>query len=67
MILKLLIDFYRWLWGMKPWVVQTVDEPMLLAIVFGALIDICAIAGIVGLAVTAYNDRKYKKRVGGIK
>lgn len=52
---------------MKPWVVQTVDEPMLLAIVFGALIDICAIAGIVGLAVTAYNDRKYKKRVGGIK
>lgn len=58
MILKLLIDFYRWLWGMKPWVVQTLDEPTALLIGFGAIIDIVAIVGIVGLAVTAYNDRK---------
>lgn len=58
MILKLLIDFYRWLWGMPPWVVQTIDEPTAMAIMFGALIDICAIVGVVGLAITAYNDRK---------
>jgi hypothetical protein len=58
MILKLLIDFYRWIWGMKPWVMQTVDEPAALMISFGALIDICAIVGIVGSIITAYNDRK---------
>jgi hypothetical protein len=62
MILKGLIDFYRWLWGMKPVVIQSIDEPELF-IGFGALIDIAAIVGIVGLAVTAYNDRKRKKRV----
>lgn len=58
MILKLLIDFYRWLWGIPPLVLQTVDEPTALAIMFGALIDITAIAGIVVLVLTAYNDRK---------
>lgn len=58
MILKLLIDLYRWLWGMKPWIAQTIDEPTLMVITFGAFIDIGAIAGVVGLAVTAYNDRK---------
>jgi hypothetical protein len=58
MFLKLLIDFYRWLWGMPSWVVQTVDEPTMMVILFGALIDITAIVGIVGLAITAYNDRK---------
>jgi hypothetical protein len=46
---------------MKPWFVQTADEPTVLLIVFGAMIDICAIAGIVGFAVTAYNDRKRGK------
>lgn len=61
MILKLLIDFYRWAWGMKPWITETVDEPTALLIVFGAMIDIVAIVGIVGLAVTAYNDRKRGK------
>jgi hypothetical protein len=61
MILKLLIDFYRWLWGMKPWAVQTVDEPTVLLIVFGAMIDIVAIVGIVELAITAYNNRKRGK------
>lgn len=58
MILKLLIDFYRWAWGMKPWVVQTADNEIGLLIMFGAIIDICAIVGIIGLAVTAYNNRK---------
>jgi hypothetical protein len=48
---------------MKPVVIQSIDEPTLQAIGFGALIDIAAIVGIVGLAATAYNDRKRKKRV----
>jgi hypothetical protein len=43
---------------MEPWVVQTVDEPTALLITFGAMIDICAIVGIIILAITAYNDRK---------
>lgn len=63
MILKLLIDFYRLLWGMKPLVAQTIDEPTLMVITFGAFIDIGAIVGIVGLAVSAYNDRKKNKGV----
>lgn len=58
MILKLLIDFYRWLWGMPPLVVQLDNEPIVLAITFGTIIDITAIIGIIGCAVTAYNDRK---------
>lgn len=61
MILKLLIDFYRWLWGMPPIVIQEVKEPMFLAIGFGAIIDITVIIGIIGLAITAYNDRKKKR------
>lgn len=58
MILKLLIDFYRLLWGMKPWSAQTVDEQVAMVIMFGAMIDICAVVGIIGLAVSAYKDRK---------
>jgi hypothetical protein len=48
---------------MKPWIVQTIDEPTLMVITFGAFIDIGAIAGVVGLATTAYNDRKKNKGV----
>lgn len=57
MILKLLIDFYRWLWGMPPVVIQEVNEPMVLTIVFGAMIDIAVIIGIIGCAITAYNNK----------
>lgn len=57
MILKLLTDFYRWFWGMPPLVIQTTNEPISL-IWLGAVIDIGVIVGIIGLAVTAYNDRK---------
>lgn len=62
MMLKLLIDFYRWLWGMPPLEIQTANEPWSLVISFGAIIDIGAIIGIIGLAVTAYNDRKKARR-----
>jgi hypothetical protein len=61
MILKLLIDFYRWLWGMPPLVVQPDNEPIVLAITFGVIIDIAVIIGIIGYAVTAYSDWKRGK------
>ena len=58
MIVKLLIDFYRWLWGMPPLVTQTVTETVELVIFFSALIDISAIVGIIGSVITVYNNRK---------
>ena len=59
MILKLIIDFYRWLWGMEPLVVKTpLDEPTGLALLFGAIIDIGIIIGIIGLVIMTYNDKK---------
>lgn len=61
MILKLLIDLYRWLWGIKPLVVQTVDESTLFVITFAAIIDIGAIAVIITLATNAYNNRKKER------
>lgn len=61
MILKLPIELYRWLWGMPPLVIQTVDEPKLFVILFGAIIDIGAIAVIITLAITAHNNRKKER------
>jgi hypothetical protein len=61
MILKLLIDFYRWLWGMPPLVVQPDNEPIVLAITFGVIIDIAVIIVIIGCAVIAYSDWKRGK------
>lgn len=40
MILKLLINFYLWLWGMEPLVIQTTDKGVVMLITFGACIDI---------------------------
>ena len=59
MILKLLIDFYRWLWGMPPLAIQTVNEQTLHII--GAIIDISfiVIIGIIVCAIIAY-----RKKVG---
>ena len=61
MILKLLIDFYRWLWGMPPLVINPSDEPMVLAITFGVMIDISVIIGIIGCAISKYNDNKRER------
>ena len=57
MILKLLIDFYRWLWGMPPLAIQTVYEQTLHII--GALIDISfiVIIGIIVCAIIAYRRK----------
>lgn len=43
---------------MPPLAMQTTDGPISQVIFFGAMIDIVVIVGIIGLAVTAYNDRK---------
>ena len=57
MILKLLIDFYRWLWGMPPLAIHTINEQTLHILVFGAMIDIIVIIGIVGCAIHAYRKK----------
>lgn len=57
MILKLLINFYLWLWGLGPLAVQKLDEPTVMMIILGAFIDIGVIIGIIELAITAYNYR----------
>ena len=55
MILKLLIGFYRWLWGMPP--IDAADETYGLIVFFGALIDIGAIIGLIGMIIIKYTDR----------
>lgn len=56
MILKLLVEFYRWLWNLPPF--DTTDVTMELILFFGALFDILAIVGIIGLTITAYNNKR---------
>ena len=58
MILKLLIDFYRWMWGLPPIVIHTVSETVAGAIFWSVLIDLVVLVGIIGSAITIYNDRK---------
>lgn len=58
MIVKILINFYRWLWGLEPLVVKTLDNSSSLIMIFGAFIDIMVIIGIVGFAIIAYSDRR---------
>ena len=62
MILKLLINFYRWLWGMKPLVIQTTNEGVVMLITFGACIDIGIIIWIVGNAILAYKYRRKARK-----
>ena len=56
MILKLLIDFYRWLWGMPP--IDAADGTFGLIILFGVFIDIVAIIGLIGMIIIKYTDGK---------
>lgn len=55
MILKLLIDFYRWLWNLPP--LDTVDKTIESIVAFGAFIDIVALIGIIGAIIIKYTDR----------
>jgi hypothetical protein len=55
MILKLLIEFYRWLWDLPPF--DTADVMMGAILFFGALFDIFAIVGIIGAIITKYTNR----------
>jgi hypothetical protein len=57
MILKLLINFYRWLWGMPPLAIHTINEQTLHILVFGAMIDVIVIIGIVACAIRAYRKK----------
>lgn len=55
MILKLLIEFYRWLWNLPPF--DTADVMMGPILFFGALLDIVVVIGIVGAIIIKYTDR----------
>lgn len=50
MILKLLIDYYRWIWNLPPFDTTHIDMGSILF--FGAIIDLVAVVGTVGLIVT---------------
>lgn len=50
MILKLLIVYYRWLWNLPPF--DTTIVGMGCILFFGAMLDIIAIVGIIGLIIT---------------
>ena len=45
-----MIDYYRWLWNLPP--LDTANATMGAILFFGALLDIMAIVGIVGLIIT---------------
>lgn len=55
MILKLLIEYYRWLWNLPPF--DTTTDMMGPILFFGAFFDILAIVGIVGAIIIKYTDR----------
>jgi hypothetical protein len=55
MILKLLIGFYRWLWSLPPF--DTTDGMMGEILFFGAILDILAIVGIIGVIITKATDK----------
>ena len=55
MILKLLINFYRWLWEMPP--IDAAYVMIELIVFFGAIIDIGAIIGLIGMIIIKYTDR----------
>lgn len=55
MILKLLIEFYRWLWSLPPLdIANKAIEPI---IIFGAFFDIVVLIGIIGAIIIKYTDR----------
>lgn len=55
MILKLLIEFYHWLWGMPAF--DTTQPMMGFFMFFGAVLDIVVLVGIIGITITAIQDR----------
>lgn len=55
MILKLLIEFYRWIWNLPP--LDTTDVMMEPIMFFGAMLDILAIVGIISTIIIKYTDR----------
>ena len=55
MILKLLIEFYRWLWNLPPF--DTTDVMMGAILFFGALLDILAVIGIIASIIQAQMRR----------
>lgn len=60
MILKLLIEFYRWLWNLPP--IDTTDGSMGFILFTGALIDIAVLIGIIVPTVITIQDTIERKK-----
>lgn len=60
MILKLLIEFYHWLWNLPP--IDTTDESMSFILFTGALIDIAVLIGIIVPTVITIQDTIERKK-----
>ena len=63
MILKIIIKFYRWLWGVEPLVVQTNDDGTYMLITLGACVDIGIIIWIVGYIAITYKKWKRARKL----
>jgi hypothetical protein len=59
MILKLLINFYHWLWSLPP--LDKTSEAMSFILFTGALIDIGVLIGIIVPTVITIQDRWQKR------
>lgn len=62
MILKLIINFSRWIWGLPRWqLTEPLEEAYGLLIMFGACIDIAALIAIVFLTIGLVNNLKRRR------
>ena len=62
MILKLIINFSRWVWGLPRWqLTEPLEEPYMLVIAFGMCIDIAAISFLVLLVIETVDQWKRRR------
>lgn len=62
MILRLIIAFTRWTWGISPAFI-TPEQPLGewgMVIVFGVALDVLALIGVIGYVVIWYTGRRRK-------
>ena len=59
MILRLIVAFTRWAWGVSPAFV-TPEQPLgkwVVVLFFGAMLDVLALVGVIGTVVIWYTGR----------
>lgn len=60
MILRLIIAFTRWVWGVSPAFVTADSVDWYLAMCFGAIIDVAVVATILVVVLAKILDRRKK-------